>query len=92
METRVLAHLGSCGLARCLTAGFSVFIACFQYVFTGASVGGGCLLGRFDRVPGELSTESPIEKLRSRKSPMTGGMFTPTPQLPSFSCHYWFRA
>ena len=41
--------VNSCGPTRCLTAGFSLFIACFQSVFTGASVGGWCLSGRLDQ-------------------------------------------
>ena len=35
--------LNSCWLTRCLAAGFSLFIACFQYVVTGAHVRRWCL-------------------------------------------------
>ena len=44
--------LNSCGLTRCLAAGFSLFIACFQYVVTGACVRRWCLAVRFGHVCG----------------------------------------
>lgn len=45
--------LNSCGLTRCLAAGFSLFIACFQYVVTGARVRRWCLAVRFGHVCGD---------------------------------------
>lgn len=48
----VLSWLNSCGLTRCLAIGLSLFIACFQHVFTGARVGRQCLSMRLGHVCG----------------------------------------
>lgn len=44
--------LNSCWLTRCLAAGFSLFIACFQYVVTGAHARRWCPAVRFGHVCG----------------------------------------
>lgn len=81
------SHLSSCALPRCHPAGFSLFAACLQSVFTGASIGGCCLSGWLNHVHGAWALGLPQNKLLSRKSHMTGSVLLlvtrPCPHVPA---------